>query len=217
MSKPYDGSDYNSVHARRFAWSLEWVLQLLPAKGGCVLELGGGGEFSRMLRAARPDVEIVVSQGDLRSVALPGGPFDVVLCMEVVEHIHDQAPAAGEIPTEWSGSGAAHMMREVARVLRKGGALFLTTPNAASANVIHKVITGQPPMVYRPHVREYTCWEIDALMKAAGLRLERIETLEPWANAMPAAMREKIGALLRSLGADTEMRNEDIFAVARKG
>ncbi len=211
----YDGGDYNSVHARRFAWSLERVLTLLPA-GGRVLELGGGGEFNRLLRAARPGVEMVVSEGDLRKVTLPDGSFDLVLCMEVIEHIHDQAPAAGEIPTEWRGTGAAHLLAEVTRVLRPGGALFLTTPNAASANTLHKIITLQAPMVYRPHVREYTCWEIDAMLKVAGLRLERIETLEPWANAMPAAMREKIGAFLRSVGADTEMRNEDIFAVGRK-
>lgn len=214
--QPYDGNDYNAVHARRYAWSLEWVLGLLPAKGGRVLELGGGGEFTRLLREARPDVEVVLSEGDLRSARLSDGRrFDVVLCMEVIEHIHDREPEAG-VPTEWQGTGTAHLMAEIARVLRPGGALFLTTPNAASANVLHKIITLQAPMVYRPHVREYTCWEIDALMKAAGLRLERIETLEPWANAMPAGMREKIGAFLRSVGADTEMRNEDIFAVARK-
>lgn len=211
----YDGNDYNQVHARRYQWSMVWILGLLPAKGGRVLELGGGGEFTRLLREARPDVELVLSEGDLRSTRLPDGPFDLVLCMEVIEHIHDQARPG--IPTEWEGTGTAHLMAEVKRVLRPGGALFLTTPNAASANVLHKVITGQPPMVYRPHVREYTCWEIDALVKAAGLRLERIETLEPWANAMPAGMREKIGAFLHSLGVDTQMRNEDIFAVARKG
>lgn len=215
MTNSCDGNDYNSVHARRFALSLEWVLRLLPPNGGRVLELGGGGEFTRMLcDAMLPRVELVQSQGDLRSVRLPDDPFDLVLCMEVIEHIHDQARAG--IPTEWEGTGAAHLMGEIARVLRPGGALFLTTPNAASANVLHKVITGQAPMVYRPHVREYTCWEIDALVKAAGLRLERIETLEPWANSMPAGMRERIGAFLRSLGVDTEMRNEDIFAIARK-
>ena len=40
------------------------------------------------------------------------------------------------------------------------GPPLLTTPNASSLNVLHKVLMQQPPMVYRPHVREYAPHEL---------------------------------------------------------
>jgi len=48
------------------------------------------------------------------SIDFPDNIFDVITCMEVIEHIPDQ-------------SGA---MREIARLLKPGGMLLLSTPNA---------------------------------------------------------------------------------------
>lgn len=51
-----------------------------------------------------------------RPLPYPDGAFDLVVSMDVVEHVVDPSP--------W--------LREALRVLRPGGTLFLTTPNYAS-------------------------------------------------------------------------------------
>jgi 2-polyprenyl-3-methyl-5-hydroxy-6-metoxy-1,4-benzoquinol methylase len=56
---------------------------------------------------------IVWEHGDIQNIARPDGVFDTVISCETIEHVPDPARA----------------VRELARVLRPGGRLFLTTPN----------------------------------------------------------------------------------------
>lgn len=51
--------------------------------------------------------------GDIQAIARPDATFDTVVSCETIEHVHDPRKA----------------VRELARVLRHGGRLFLTTPN----------------------------------------------------------------------------------------
>jgi len=51
--------------------------------------------------------------GDIQAIAHPDGAFDTVVSCETIEHVPDPRRA----------------VRELARVLRPGGRLFLTTPN----------------------------------------------------------------------------------------
>lgn len=62
---------------------------------------------------------------DIHSV--PDEPFDVVVSQEVIEHIDDQASYVDDL----------------SRVLRKGGYLILTTPNAA-VSLRHRRLLVQP-------------------------------------------------------------------------
>ena len=52
-------------------------------------------------------------QADAQTIGLASASFDTVICCETLEHLHDPQAA----------------LRELARVLRPGGRLFLTTPN----------------------------------------------------------------------------------------
>lgn len=97
--------------------------------------------------------------------------FDAVLMTEVYEHLRDYPINA---------------LREVRRILRPGGRLYFTTPNAAylrnriqllmgrsTATPLADWIDGVP---HARHAREYTFSEVEKLMHGAGLRIVRQES-----------------------------------------
>lgn len=93
--------------------------------GGLFLEavqLHGGWQPEGLepnAQAARATAErlgLPVLQGGLEDARYPDAAFDAVTLWDVLEHLHD--PLAG--------------LREIRRILRPGGALFVRVPNAAS-------------------------------------------------------------------------------------
>lgn len=68
-------------------------------------------ELAKRLHGARIERAEVIEPD--RPLPLPDGAFDLVVSMDVIEHVAD--------PTPW--------VRDIARVTRPGGKLFLTTPN----------------------------------------------------------------------------------------
>ena len=68
--------------------------------------------------------------GDVCALPFPDSSFDAAVCFEVIEHVAD--PAA--------------LVRELARVLRPGGTLAISTPNARMER-LHREIRGPRPGV----------------------------------------------------------------------
>lgn len=102
----------------------------------------------------------------------PDGHFSLVLCCEMIEHLMRDP---------------MHMLLEIRRVLEPCGKLLLTTPNGASLTSLACLLHGRRnPQVYscysrdatdeRPHVREYTAYEVGELMTAAGFEIEQLFT-----------------------------------------
>jgi len=59
------------------------------------------------------------------------GTFDIVLCMEVIEHVPDQK----------------HLISEIARILKPGGRAIVTTPNTLNMNSrLQYLFTGTMPL-----------------------------------------------------------------------
>ncbi len=99
----------------------------------------------------------------------PDDYFDTVLCCELIEHL----PA-----------DPMHLMREINRILKPGGHLVLTTPNAASLRAISAILQGYHPGFFpayikpkRPgeevdprHAREYAPREIAQLLAGCRIR-----------------------------------------------
>jgi SAM-dependent methyltransferase len=131
-----------------------------------------GGEQSGTMESAlaRAGVELVVWDLEQVPYPFPAESFDIVLLTEVLEHLREYPLQA---------------LSEVSRILRPGGLLLLTTPNAASLQNrlrlalggsvhtrLHDWMFGLP---HARHAREYTVVELQELVRQAGLYLLFVE------------------------------------------
>jgi SAM-dependent methyltransferase len=108
--------------------------------------------------------------------------FDVVLFCEIIEHLF---------------ADPLSVLKEIKRVLKPGGTLILTTPNAARLENVAKMIAGIN--VYHPysgywgpygrHNREYTLLEIIELLDHCGFAIEEAFTADVKENRSEDQLR----------------------------
>lgn len=108
------------------------------------------------------------------AVQLPfaSNAFDLIICIDTIQHL---SPAGAD----------ESAVREFARVLRPGGALYLRTNSAVG----HTPLVGVDPNQYR----RYRLSDLAAMLASAGLTVERATYL----NALPGAwamLRERTRA-----------------------
>lgn len=135
----------------------------------------------------------------------PDNHFRVALCCELIEHLQ---------------SDPMHMLWECNRVLENDGWLLLTTPNIASCRAIEGLLVGCAPYLLAQynvretvdqHNREYAPYEIGVALAAAGFEVIELETEDVWSRSNPAILD-----LLRQVHIGTELRGDNIFALAKK-
>lgn len=85
--------------------------------------------------------------------------FDEVICSHVIEHVKDDRKC----------------LKEIYRVLKKGGKLLLRTPNIHNLHTkFHSKIGSRNPYTDSTHVREYDKRELVKLLKETGFRIKSI-------------------------------------------
>ena len=98
--------------------------------------------------------------------------FDLVTWCEVIEHLTENP---------------VHTLAEIHRVLKPGGALVLSTPNASRADSIANFLGGRniydpyhlgAPLKGSRHSREYTHSELKELIEGCGYVIDRIEDID---------------------------------------
>ncbi len=167
-------------HKRRY---LDMLRQDLT---GVVVELGSDKPFiSQALRSAFPSCHfhtismdmpispLPVTQVDIESQSLPfeDASVDRVIFTEVLEHLfRDPSKAVGEIN----------------RVLRAGGLLFLTTPNACGYDVLQNILAQKNPNernqfyarmeLGHPHL--WTAKECALILEAHGFAVRSLTTMD---------------------------------------
>jgi ubiquinone/menaquinone biosynthesis C-methylase UbiE len=149
----------------------EFVKELAPAD--VALDLGvGDGRLAAEIAATRltgadvsqvaldrarkriPDAELVLVQPD-EPLPFPDNAFDLVTCIETLEHIRDVQLA----------------LSEIRRVLRPGGRLAITTPAAARWRVL--VLGLEHP--FSPHIRAFTRRSLRTALEALGFQILELD------------------------------------------
>jgi 2-polyprenyl-3-methyl-5-hydroxy-6-metoxy-1,4-benzoquinol methylase len=193
-------AEYNDWHQKVFDASPEghdakspWyklVSEYLPSvEGQRILEMAcGRGGFSRLLAArgarmfgadfsstalqiargksagaeAQRGARLELTRADAQNLPYAGNSFDMIISCETIEHLPDPAVA----------------LREMARVARPGGRLFLTTPNYFNLMGLYYIYAGArnrraTPGADQPFDRVFLFPQIRALLRDAGWRIVR--------------------------------------------
>ncbi len=99
-----------------------------------------GTEYSEYAAARGQARGLRIAQGEVWEARFGGDTFDLVTCWHVIEHVTDPR----------------QVVREMYRVLRPGGWLFLATPNVNDHifRSAYMMVKGRRPQLYEPHERE---------------------------------------------------------------
>jgi SAM-dependent methyltransferase len=157
-------------------------------------------------------------QRDLRlPFELPANRFDIVLALEVLEHIKDSPvhdAQTGSI-AGFNFSGLNNVFAETRRVLKPGGLFIITTPNATSVDVLFKVVSGGHPHMHEPHVRELAPAEVFKLASDHGFERVKFDTFFAWTVASEEFRRGAF-AYIEAAGFRTADRGDDSYFEFRK-
>ncbi|MBN2489475.1 MAG: methyltransferase domain-containing protein [Planctomycetes bacterium] len=196
MSEPFPWSRLVAARrafrrARGSYWSLGVVrkseaLAAALATPGCrVLDVGAGDRgLERRIRdrvgavryeSVDPDPE---RTHDHRSIEAAGGRFDLIACLEVIEHLE---PAA-----------ALALLAAVRDRLAPGGTLVLSTPNVMNPTAFLTTIDHRTPFAWD---------ELGGILMLLGLRVVRMVRVQndPWPRRLG---RRLLAPLYRTLGID---------------
>ncbi|HEX9373074.1 MAG TPA: class I SAM-dependent methyltransferase [Roseiflexaceae bacterium] len=198
---PPDGKPaYFRLHRYRF----QKLLAALPPPPARLLEIGTTpGQFTEILRRAGYDVagvdlfpeqraelwrrlgvEVRYCNLDEQPLPYDSDSFDAAVFSEVIEHL-----VASPLPA----------LREMARVLRPGGRLVITTPNQhyikSRLRTLADILLGRPfepfdvfqrsmslagPQRYYNHSRLYTLPELAWLVEQSGLHVALARYADAW-------------------------------------
>lgn len=159
----------------------ELIADIPAGQGALALSLHGRGHTN--IISGEIDTDLFRPKGALPLVKLDlreplpfaDGSFDAMFCVEAIEHMENPY----------------HLMRELARVIRPGGRLFLTTPNVMSTNARSKFFSvGYLPhfkemmvereklknMGFLAHISPVSFIQLKFMLHLNGLELLRVET-----------------------------------------
>ena len=188
-SVPEKQDHYYSIHEFRFEFLKQEILKLPLTKGAEVLDVGcfppiiftslqeQGFAVSGIASQHEKMMEKSIKVLNIEKDTFPWqeNTFELAVLTEVIEHL----PHNPVVPLE-----------EINRVLKPGGYLIITTPNAAKLHHRLKLWAGQSTSfpisqlrqvkpddgsLYHLHNREYTLGELAQLLEWAGLEVVQAE------------------------------------------
>jgi 2-polyprenyl-3-methyl-5-hydroxy-6-metoxy-1,4-benzoquinol methylase len=164
------GGGYTTYDSRFTGWLLG-ELTRQAGKKGRLIDIGfGEGQFIKFAGAngwsacgqevSEEAVEHIrkvygldVHAGDLRGLRLPGGSFDAVTMINVIEHLSD--------PMGY--------LKEAHRILKKGGVLYISTINAHTSRRPVELIIPE-------HLYHFSAGTIGKMLKKGGFEILELTT-----------------------------------------
>jgi hypothetical protein len=213
--------EYIYWHYKRYYDSFLFLLPWLEGRNNLdILELGAGSHgdsvFAQLLRKFAPCNEVNVyytGNSDLRypfAKNLGKATFDLVLCMEVIEHLKDQEESRIEL---FNGSGILSMLCEVKACLLDQGVIFITTPNPNSYRALRNQLLHKHPFVFDKHPRELNYEYLISVLSSSGYCILREKFNDSWTHEQPG-IQEKMREMLEMWGFSSEKREDNIFLLA---
>jgi SAM-dependent methyltransferase len=137
-----------------------------PRVLGVAKEEGEGSVATSYRAGAATDATIAIADVETEALPVADASADVVLMMEILEHF---------------GLDPMHALAEANRVLKPGGRLVLSTPNATSFDSLRRLIRGSGPFAglefsgfsTNRHNRLYDVHELRAVLTAAGFSVDQ--------------------------------------------
>lgn len=214
------GDTWFTPHVDRYVETAATLIDRLGSLDGKkILDVGGKSPFTTFVDSGELGLPaIVYSTGDmeLRDRAAwrqtyRAGFFDLVLNLEVIEHMHDVDVYSSETRHQFTYSGMQTLLRQCARVLDPvTGSMLLTTPNACSYSLFMRASRGDPTYQYTPHVRELTGKELIGLCEHSRLKVTSITSHDVWhRQGMKEAHVHAFAEIVDNL---PEGRGDDLFA-----
>jgi predicted SAM-dependent methyltransferase len=199
--------------------SLRWLRENTPPNPSRILEVGGRTEFTDHLTDQFKSSQIEQTPFDIR---IPGwkledNTFDLILCMEVIEHLADvdSDPMEGN----FYGDGIKACLKECFRVLKPGGYIFVTTPNLNSVAHLASLIYMEQVYAWEAHAYEMGFHKALRFVKDAGFNIIKAGTEDPWLEQKPLEEKQRRAdawTALYSVGANLKNRGEATFIIGRK-
>lgn len=230
-SLPY--TDFSeSWHHERYALTYALIVSLLRSdESRChrVLDVGGESWLTAFLRERHPDWQVdTTGDRDVRDLKTFVDAdnrihtYDLIICTEVLEHLHDVPTQEREARAMWIGSGQLACLRAMKAALRpNSGRLLVTTPNAASYGVLRSWLLGEAPVAYRPHVREVSPKELRRLALQAGLDVVACSTWTVWDQHRIGEVSRGVMEAIKALDAQHALgdydRGDDLYLIAAAG
>ena len=210
-------NEYNEIHQKRFQNTLDIIKENGILKDHqTVLSLGDPCGFKEILLNSF-DVHMETTADDLRSIVLYDNLFDLVLCLEVIEHIKDIESTNIDDLARFTGSGIKHMLQQSYNSLKPGGHMLISTPNLHCYKTLYNWVIKDSLLTYDPHPRELSEKYIKTQTENLFESVSVIYKNSWWGHGIPKDFVRKGKAFLDLIGESSYNREEDnIFFICRK-
>ena len=210
-------NEYYKIHQKRFQNTIDIIKQYnILQDEQMVLSLGDPCGFEEILKQDF-DVHVEKTSGDLRTITLYDNLFDLVLCLEVIEHIKDAESDKIDELAMFTGSGIQNMLRQSYNSLKPGGHLLISTPNLHCYKTLYNWFVKDSLLTYEPHPRELSEKYI-RIQTEYFFDSVTVDYRNSWyGHGVPQDFVEKAKNILGLLDFGLDNREEDnVFFICRK-
>lgn len=147
-------NSYYNTHKKRYETTLDIIREYkLLKNGNRVLSLGPCESLKHMI-LNEFKVKIDETDCDLRYEIKNQEKYNLVLCLEVIEHIKDRESSDTNCLSTFTGSGIKSLISESYRLLNEGGYFLLSTPNIHCYKTLYNWFNKDDLLTYSLHPRE---------------------------------------------------------------